>query len=307
MQRAAGGKVRRPVEARLSRQSYRTFQPSAQIERARHLAERRPHLILKCTREIGDAVDRAGEFDLRLPRGHAAGIDLHAIPSHRQRHTHVQRHRLKTPPMESSGRDGQLPAIPRAGHVVIELHAQIVPLRVEGRLPLTRHFEAAILQAVASNGQIQYRLNGALAGARYFRRRQIGSPIRIENHVNPRTPHIQVLQIDRTLQHGNDLDPEHDGIGASERGSAGRLGPVQYKAVHFGAHSLPIEVECANLGAAAGGPLHFRHDPLADFLAEPIAAQNQSRAERQQQRQRHQASRKDPDAARAAAHRKTSS
>ena len=154
MQRATRLVVRGTVEAGLPGQSRRTFQLRAQVECARHLAKRCPHFILKGARKLGQAVDRAGKFGLRLPRRHAPGIDLHSILLHRQCQAHIQRHGPEGSPMESSRRHGKLSAVPRPRLVIIELRTQIAALRVERRLPLAGHFEAAILQAEAADCQI---------------------------------------------------------------------------------------------------------------------------------------------------------
>ena len=84
-----------------------------------NFAQRRAHLILKRSREIGQAVDRAGEFGLRLPGGHARGIDLARDFSPRPAPGSYPAAPAGRPPQwKSAGAIENWPAIPRAapGH-----------------------------------------------------------------------------------------------------------------------------------------------------------------------------------------------
>src|ERR1035438_4041885 len=63
-------------------------------------------------------------------------------------------------------------------------------------------------------------------------------------------PHIEILQIDRALHYGNDLDSHHDSVRAHQRRSARRLAPVQHETIHLRAQLLPVEPEGAPAATA---------------------------------------------------------
>ena len=72
-----------------------------------------------------------------------------------------------------------------------------------------------------------------------------------------------------SLEHGDDLEADHDFAGSEERGCSGGLGSVNDEGSDGGGDVVPVVIESSDFDSATSGGFYFGDDSLADFVFEP--------------------------------------
>ena len=232
-------------------------------------------------------LDPAGSFDIGF-----AHIELgarHIDPIFLQAQLQVNIDGLRNiPGIDFERLDRELSFVSRPREIIRKLRLQVFSLHIERAL-LFGEQHRAVFQREPGDLPVQNRLEANLVGGSLdLGLGNVGGTVRRNNDIHSWLSDHNRLQIDIPLPERNDLQADLDRPGFKKRRYTRRFGPMQRQALEFDRQHPPVDHKIPQRGRTTRRAFQFRHDPLPDFLEEPVALQHEHGGHGKNQEQRSQ-------------------